>query len=99
MSVEYRIVISEERESQDTRTLAKELLHHLSIVFHEDWDYSVGCLSDEWRRFYVHPQGTFLEPFPDAEGVPQEDEWNNWSNRGALLAAYRALRDHLQAGG
>jgi len=95
MSVEYHIVISEKRDLEETRALTIALLNRLYTVLHEDWDYSAGCLSDEWRRFYIHPQGTFLEPFPAVEGVPQEDESNNWANRGALLQAYRALCDHL----
>jgi hypothetical protein len=84
----YRIIISEEQDTTETLELVRALLAHLHLVLHADWDYSASCLSDEWQRFFIHPQGTFLAP-------GQEDESNNWGNRGALLGAYRALCAHV----
>jgi hypothetical protein len=52
-------------------------------VFHYDWPYTHTCLQD-FRTF--SDGGTFLTP-----GLENEQEANNWSARGVLLDAYRAL--------
>jgi len=49
-----------------------------------DWDMTRDILTGDGLEYYIHPNGTFLEP-----GV--SDESNNWHNRGALLATYRRL--------
>jgi hypothetical protein len=55
-------------------------------VFRHDWDFSKDILQSDTLKFYIVPGGTFLDP-----GI--DDEFNNWSSRGALLAAYRKLVD------
>jgi len=54
-----------------------------------DWPTTQDNLADAARGYFIAPGGTFLEP-----GVA--DEAANWGNRGALLAAYRALRAELE---
>ena len=54
-----------------------------------DWEMTKGVLTCDMLDWYIHPNGTFLEP-----GV--EDESNNWGNRGSLLSSYRRLKQQLE---
>lgn len=54
-----------------------------------DWEMTRDVLTCDTLDWYIHPNGTFLEP-----GV--EDESNNWGNRGALLDSYRRLKHQLE---
>jgi hypothetical protein len=56
-------------------------------VFDEDWEHSKASLVDS--QYYIDENGTFINPRVD-------DEANNWANRGALLASYRALVAYIE---
>ena len=58
------------------------------LVFDRDWEMTKGCLEDS--DLYV--KGTFINPLVD-------DESNNWSNRGALLANWRRLLECMERSG
>ena len=65
------------------------------LVFHDDWEFSKGNLSDRFIDCFISKAGTFIAPNCGDEG-------NNWGNRGGLLASYRVFADVLlkvQAGG
>jgi hypothetical protein len=62
-------------------------VEHFELVFGNDWGMTRSCIAN---ADMIAADGTFLEP-----GV--DDESNNWSNRGGLLAAYRKVRASLDA--
>ena len=66
----------------------ESFLSAFELVFDNDWDMTKGCISNST---FISERGTFLAPEVD-------DENNNWANRGALLAAYRHLKDVLKKG-
>ena len=68
---------------------AVEFMGSFERVFGNDWDHTRSSISVEDRRYI---KGTFLAP-------NVEDESNDWSNRGALLSAYREFRKILEARG
>ena len=70
-----------------TEELEARLSHFICAfegLFDNDWDFTIGNLSDEFRDLFVSNDGTFLNP-------NVADEHNNWNNRGVLLDAYRDL--------
>jgi hypothetical protein len=60
------------------------------LVFDNDWGFTQTLLKEENIDSFIRFDRTFLKP-----GV--EDESNNWANRGALLQAYREMREALQS--
>ena len=79
------------KETTETDRLVRagrELLDFIDLVFDHDWDHTLGCLSDEYRQYFIDPDGTFLQP-------NVSDESNNWANRGAFLAAYRRAKEEF----
>ena len=68
----------------------QSFLDSFELVFGEgDWPTTQCNLKDDVHL--ISPNGTFINP-----GV--DDESNNWSNRGYLLAVYRGLKDMLDKG-
>lgn len=61
-------------------------LDWFEVVFDRDWDHSESMLSDDSRKHFIAPGGTFLHP-----DLPRHLECNNWAHRGGLLDAYREL--------
>lgn len=73
------------KEACKVLTACNEFLSDFELVFHFDWENTEDCI----KKGLVD-SGTFLEP-----GLTKEEESNNWSNRGALLASYRNLKAAL----
>ena len=57
------------------------------LVFDSDWSTTQESITDS--AYLIDEQGTFIRPLV-------EDESNNWANRGALLSAYRHLRQCME---
>lgn len=55
-------------------------------VFEHDWTHTKSCLAHADR--FIDPQDSFLVP-------AQFDEASNWTNRAALLEAYRQLAEAM----
>lgn len=70
-------------------SVLRQFLDSFELVFGEtDWDTTREAIAGDLAKYFIHPNGTFLEP-----GV--DDESNNWWNRGSLLADYRRLKHQL----
>lgn len=63
--------------------------YSFEAVFGEaDWPTTLDNLQD-YAKYLIDPNGTFLEPCVD-------DESNNWWNRGSLLSSYRRLKQQIE---
>jgi len=74
------------RTSSDVEDALFRLTEMMSVVLDNDWEMtrdSIGAIA---------PDATFIRPNVD-------DEFNNWGNRGSLLAAYRQALAVLRANG
>lgn len=70
------------KPNQEMLATVVEFVDAFEVVFGEgDWVHTREVIKHQDR--YI--QGTFIQP-----GVA--DEYNDWENRGALLAAYRRLK-------
>lgn len=78
--------------NDEFKKLLTDFISNFELVFDEDWEFSKGCLRDDFQKNFVAPDGTFLNP-----GV--DDESNNWANRGQLLHTYRNLIAEMQKQG
>jgi hypothetical protein len=76
-------------ETVETIAATRSFVDHFELVLDNDWQMTRDCLANP--TYLIDPNGTFLQP-----GV--DDESNNWTNRGALLASYRRLKSLLEAG-
>lgn len=75
--------------SPDFLSALDNFLRAFEAVFGDaDWEMTRDILACDGLDWYIHPNGTFLEP-----GVADEDA--NWHNRGALLHYYRDLKAAL----
>jgi hypothetical protein len=72
------------------RTLA-DLCESMYLVFENDWEHTQGAITQEGEAYFGR-RGTFLNP-------KVADEYNNWGNRGGLLATYRRAVELLRANG
>ncbi|MGX0889400.1 hypothetical protein AB7M22_001408 [Pseudomonas sp. ADAK2 TE3594] len=63
-------------------------LSNFNNVFSQDWGHTKSCLGGNIPDYYIARHANFINP-----GI--EDESNNWSSRGALLASYRHLIDFI----
>jgi hypothetical protein len=67
----------------------RRFLDSFELVFGEtDWEQTREAIGGDLAKYFIHPNGNFLEP-----GV--DDESNNWWNRGSLLADYRRIKHQL----
>lgn len=67
----------------------RSFLDSFELVFGEtDWETTRDIIKSDSLKYYIHQNGTFIDP-----GV--DDESNNWWNRGSLLSAYRRLKHQL----
>jgi hypothetical protein len=57
------------------------------LVFDNDWEFTLHGISGI--------EGTFLNPRERGQPMTEEDESNNWANRGALLSSFRQLKQAL----
>jgi hypothetical protein len=76
----------------DLARAAGRFVESFRHVFHYDWRYTHGCLRD--FRLFSDGSATFLTP-----GLDNDREASNWSARGVLLDAYRALAELLRERG
>lgn len=66
----------------------RQFVELFELVFDLDWE-----MTQTWIRNGKHmisEEGTFIHPMVD-------DESNDWSNRGSLLAHYRDLVERMEA--
>jgi hypothetical protein len=78
--------------NDELKNLLTEFMSSFELVFDNDWEFSQGCLRDDWQQHFIVPGGTFLNP-----GV--NDESNNWANRGHLLDVHRRLVGEMKKAG
>jgi hypothetical protein len=74
--------------SEHFERLVSNLLWGTESIFQLDWDHTKTCLDSEVIRYFVSPDGDFLNP-----GI--DDESNNWANRPLFLDAYRKLNSFM----
>lgn len=81
-----------ETNTEKTKALYERLSSFLSNfhnVFDHDWEHTRSCLEDVMQDCFISSAGNFINPEVD-------DEHNNWSSRGALLASYRELVKYIE---
>lgn len=64
--------------------LVSNFLLNFENVFDIDWDLTKEIISNDPEGNFINEGGSFIRPMCGNES-------SNWNNRGALLAAYRAL--------
>lgn len=68
--------------------LVSEFVFGTESIFDFDWNHTKSCLEDDNMKYFISPEGTFLNP-------NITDEGNNWGNRPAFLKAYRRLKSYM----
>ena len=72
-------LIVSKSEFEDLKEKLEDFIELFEIVFHNDWHFTKHNIDTI--------EGTFLLP-----ECPNNDEYNNWGNRGSLLNKYRKLK-------
>ena len=72
------------KEQEKLNELVCNFLLNFENVFDIDWNLTKEIISNDPEGNFIDEGGTFIRPLCGNES-------SNWSNRGALLAAYRKL--------
>lgn len=70
--------------------LVADFMFGTEAILDFDWDHTKSCLENGNMKYFISPNGTFLNP-------NVEDEANNWANRPAFLKSYRRLKSYMDA--